>query len=109
MIQAGKLKYVLTFEAETRSKSPTGAVARTYVPVLTVRAEKLKSNTIVIKSDVNAHELFDVSNLIFKIRSYPAINERMHVAYEGVKYRIKLIDHNREERSITLTLEKLNE
>lgn len=105
---AGILRYHLEFKDEVKARNKTGAITTSYQTVFSCKAAKLKSNTIVIKSDVNAKELFDDTNLIFQVRYYPQIKETQRVMYENSTYRIKLYEHIIEDNSIKLTLEKLN-
>lgn len=105
---AGSLRYHLDFWDEVNVQNRTGAITKSYQKTFSCKAAKLKSNNIVIKSDVNAKELFDDTNLIFQTRYYPQIKETQRVKYESGTFRIKLYERILEDNSIKLTLEKLN-
>lgn len=107
-MNAGALRYTLDFLELVKSKNETGEETKSYEKTFSCKAEKLKSNTIVIKSDVNAKELFDDTNLVFQLRNYPRIKDTCRVAYDGITYRIKLFERIIEDNSVKLTLEKLN-
>jgi len=107
-MNAGALIYTLDFLELVKSKNETGEETKSYQKAFSCKAGKLKSNTIVIKSDVNAKELFDDTNMVFQLRNYQRIKDTCRVAYDGTTYRIKLLERIIEDNSIKLTLEKLN-
>jgi Phage head-tail joining protein. len=107
-MNAGELRYTLDFLTLVKSQNNTGEETKSYQKAFSCKAAKLKSNTIVIKSDVNAKELFDDTNLVFVVRNYPQIKDDCRVVYDGTTYHIKLLERMVEDNSIKLTLEKLN-
>jgi len=106
-MNAGALVYRLEFQELVKKQNETGEETKTYSKAFTCRAAKLKSDTY-IKSGINAKELFDDMDLVFRVRNYPQIKETHRVVYDGNTYRIKFFERIAEDNSIKLTLEKLN-
>jgi len=106
-MNAGTLVYRLEFQELIKKQNETGEETKTYSKAFVCRAAKVKSDTS-IKSGINAKELFDNMDLVFRVRNYPQIKDTHRVVYDGNTYRIKFFERMAEDNSIRLTLEKLN-
>jgi len=105
MIPAGTLKYKLTFFQNVDVQSDSGFVTKTKTELFTCKAAKVK---ITGNYNVNAKELFNEKVFQFKVRNNKLINENLIVNLDNYDYRILLIDENKFDFSLTLTIEKIN-
>lgn len=101
-MRAGRLTDILTFHELQKTRTPSGAVEKAYVKILTARGERLKLTAVVDKDGINASELFIGNMIVFRLRYNPLINDNQRVEYQGRKYSIQLIDKYRNELKITL-------
>lgn len=107
-MRAGELRERITFLEVVQTQGESGAPRKEYVPLKTVRAQRLKQN-YAAGSGLNAKEEFIGLTITFKVRRYPFINESLQVKYAGNRYKmVSPPDRNFSDNSLTITLTKVN-
>lgn len=106
MIFAGQLTEVLDFYhiKETQSESGYKVVNEEYY--MTRKAYRAKNKETYV---VDADEIFHNTELTFKFRLAPEVQETDIVVYNHQRYRITSIDSYQRGREMTIILAKINE
>lgn len=105
-MRAGLLREPVDFMALKEEQSPSGFVKKDYQIVYSCKANK-KKNTVALGDEMNASEAFKETTIVLQVRYHPAINEDMHIRYNGSEYDIKLIDPQTD-HSYLITCKKIN-
>lgn len=90
-MRAGLLRELIVFEEEAREETPFGSSRKIYRKVLTCKAYRKKLSAVLGK-EVNASEEFIENTIVFQVRYYPIITDKLRIIYNGNTYTIKLLD-----------------
>lgn len=106
-MRAGLLKEVISVEKPTQWQNEYGATSIKWETFIgKTRAEVTYSNGNR-RNDNN--EIIFAYEVIFTVRIYHQINERMRIIWKNKKYRILSIEENKELQSLTIKTELINE
>lgn len=106
-MRAGLLREIVTFVGLAEITSGSGFVKKVPSDLLTCKAYKRKANKL--GTTVNAHEEFLGDTITLQVRSNPLINDSLQVRYNGQMYKIRMIDKDIRDNTLSITLEKLNQ
>lgn len=105
-MQAGLLIDNIVFLEPTKTQDWSGAVTKSWTPVLTTRCARRKLNTAGM--GVNAMEEFIAGTILVQVRNNSLINDRQRFDYGNYRYRITLIDKQRD-NTLLITGTRLND
>lgn len=86
-------------------QSPTGEITKQKKEIALLRAYRLKSNG---QNKEVAKELFDSQSIVFQIRYFPDIQDSDILVYKDTEYKITFIDENIWDRTLKITVQKIN-
>ena len=86
-------------------QSPTGEITKQKKEIALLRAYRLKSNS---QNKEVAKELFDSQSIVFQIRYFPDIQDSDIISYRDIEYKITNIDENIWDRTLKITVQKIN-
>ena len=104
-MQAGLLKYHISFLQQEAGKDWSGAVNKTWAPVLATRCAKRRLATQGI--GVSAMEEFISGTVVVQVRNNSLINDKQRFDFKGYRYRITLIDPQ-DDNTLLITGTRLN-
>lgn len=108
-MRAGLLREIVIFKEPRTDQTSTGALRKEYVPVLKCRAYKKRFSNVTDKDKIDAKEEFYGHFGVLQVRYSPKINDRQIVEFQGVDYKIILLDRNRTDNTYYVNVNKLNE
>lgn len=108
-MRAGLLREVVVFKEPQVVQTATGAVSRQYVAVHKCRAYKKRFSNVTDKDKVDAKEEFYGHFGVLQVRYSPKINDRQVVEYQGVNYKVILLDRNVTDNTYLINVTKINE
>lgn len=86
-------------------QSPTGEITKQKKEIALLRAYRLKSNG---QNKEVAKELFDSQSITFQIRYFSDIRDSDILVYKDTEYKIVFIDENIWDRTLKITVQKIN-
>ena len=86
-------------------QSPTGEITKQKKEIALLRAYRLKSTG---QNKEVAKELFDSQSITFQIRYFPDIQDSDILVYKDTEYKITFIDENIWDRTLKITVQKIN-
>lgn len=86
-------------------QSPTGEITKQKKEIALLRAYRLKSTGT--NKEV-AKELFDSQSIVFQIRYFPDVQDSDIISYKDTEYKIVFIDENIWDRTLKITVQKIN-
>lgn len=86
-------------------QSPTGEITKQKKEIALLRAYRLKSTGT--NKEV-AKELFDTQLITFQIRYFSDIRDSDIISYKDTEYKITNIDENIWDRTLKITVQKIN-
>lgn len=104
-MKAGLLREFITIYRYENVQSPTGEITKQKKEIALLRAYRLKSTGT--NKEV-AKELFDSQSIVFQIRYFPDIQDSDILVYKDTEYKIVSIDENIWDRSLKITVQKIN-
>lgn len=105
-MQAGLLRDIITFLRSESKRDDFGGTSETWAPAFDKRAYvRFKTGA---RKEVNS-EVINTSVITITIRYCKAVNEKMRIVYEGMKYRIVSINRDRRQQSTEIEAEAINE
>lgn len=105
-MQAGLLKEWIVIEQETVTRDQYGGEQKTWSEFARTRARiQFKAGDQVLE---NREEIHTVTNVV-TIRYRIGVTRQMRLTWGGEKYRILSIDRNRQEQSLVIKCELINE
>lgn len=104
-MKAGLLREFITIYRYENVQSPTGEITKEKKEIALLRAYRLKSNG---SNKEVAKELFDSQSIVFQIRYFPDIQDSDILVYKDTEYKITFIDENIWDRSLKITVQKIN-
>lgn len=105
-MQAGLLKYHISFLQLTTSKDAYGAVIKTWQVALPTRCAKRRLATQGM--GITAMEEFIAGTVVVQVRNNPLINDKQRFDFKGYRYRITLIDPQ-DDNTLLITGTRLND
>lgn len=106
-MRAGRLTEVISVEKPTQWQNEYGATSIEWETFIgRTRAEVTYSNGN--RRNEN-NEIIFAYEVIFTVRIYHQIDERMRIIWKNKKYRILSIEENKELQSLTIKTELINE
>lgn len=106
-MRAGLLKYDISVEQPISRQNEYGANYTEWETFIgKTKAEVTYSNGN--RRNEN-NEIIFAYEVVFTVRIYHQINERMRIIWKNKKYRILSIEENRERQSLTIKTELINE
>lgn len=105
MIPAGTLKYKLIFKQVIETQTDSGFITKSKVDLFTCKAAKVKAKN---NYGEDAKEMFNSSQIEFKVRYNKLINTDLTIDYNSTEYKIVSVDENKFDNSLNLVLEKIN-
>lgn len=106
-MRAGRLTEVISVEKPVQRQNEYGATALEWESFISkTKAEVTYSNGN--RRNEN-NEIIFAYEVIFTVRIYHQINERMRIIWKNKKYRILSIQENKELQSLTIKTELINE
>ncbi len=104
-MKAGLLREFITIYRYENVQSPTGEITKQKKEIALLRAYRLKSTGT--NKEV-AKELFDSQSITFQIRYFPDIQDSDIISYKDTEYKITFIDENIWDRTLKITVQKIN-
>lgn len=104
-MKAGLLREFITIYRYENVQSPTGEITKQKKEIALLRAYRLKSNG---QNKEVAKELFDSQSITFQIRYFPDIQDSDILVYKDAEYKIVFIDENIWDRTLKITVQKIN-
>lgn len=104
-MKAGLLREFITIYRYENIQSETGQIIKQKKEIALLRAYRLKSTGT--NKEV-AKELFDSQSITFQIRYFPDIQDSDILAYKDTEYKITNIDENIWDRTLKITVQKIN-
>jgi head-tail adaptor len=104
-MKAGLLREFITIYRFENVQSPTGEITKQKKEIALLRAYRLKSTGT--NKEV-AKELFDTQSITFQIRYFPDIQDSDIISYRDIEYKITNIDENIWDRTLKITVQKIN-
>ena len=86
-------------------QSETGQIPKEKKEIALLRAYRLKSTG---QNKEVAKELFDSQSIVFQIRYFPDIQDSDIISYKDTEYKITFIDENIWDRTLKITVQKIN-
>lgn len=106
-MRAGRLTEVISVEKPVQRQNEYGATALEWESFISkTKAEVTYSNGN--RRNEN-NEIIFAYEVVFTVRIYHQINERMRIIWKNKKYRILSIQENKELQSLTIKTELINE
>lgn len=105
-MQAGLLKYSISFLQLTTSKDVYGAVTKTWQTALTTKCARHKSRTNGMSID--AMEEFIQGTVVVQVRNNAFINDKQRFDFGNYRYRITLIERQ-DDNTLMITGTRLND
>lgn len=103
-MKAGLLREFITIYRYENVQSPTGEITK-QKEIALLRAYRLKSTG---SNKEVAKELFDSQSITFQIRYFPDIQDSDIISYKDTEYKITFIDENIWDRTLKITVQKIN-
>lgn len=104
-MRAALLREFITIYRYENVQSPTGEITKQKKEIALLRAYRLKSNG---SNKEVAKELFDSQSIVFQIRYFPDIQDSDIISYRDIEYKITNIDENIWDRTLKITVQKIN-
>ena len=104
-MRAALLREFITIYRYENVQSPTGEITKQKKEIALLRAYRLKSNS---QNKEVAKELFDSQSIVFQIRYFPDIQDSDILVYKDTEYKITFIDENIWDRTLKITVQKIN-
>lgn len=104
-MKAGLLREFITIYRYENVQSPTGEITKQKKEIALLRAYRLKSTG---SNKEVAKELFDSQSITFQIRYFPDIQDSDIISYKDTEYKITFIDENIWDRTLKITVQKIN-
>lgn len=104
-MKAGLLREFITIYRFENVQSPTGEITKQKKEIALLRAYRLKSNG---QNKEVAKELFDSQSIVFQIRYFPDVQDSDIISYKDTEYKITNIDENIWDRTLKITVQKIN-
>lgn len=104
-MRAALLREFITIYRYENVQSPTGEITKQKKEIALLRAYRLKSNS---QNKEVAKELFDSQSITFQIRYFPDIQDSDILVYKDTEYKITFIDENIWDRTLKITVQKIN-
>lgn len=104
-MKAGLLREFITIYRYENVQSPTGEITKQKKEIALLRAYRLKSTGT--NKEV-AKELFDTQSIVFQIRYFSDIRDSDIISYKDTEYKITFIDENIWDRTLKITVQKIN-
>lgn len=105
-MRAGLLTERISLYEYQKKESDSGFETKEWVKLRDIKAYRKKLRALV-GDGVNANEEFISNTIVFQIRAYSFINENLRVEYNGVTYKIILLEKN-PDNSYLMTCSKNN-
>lgn len=104
-MKAGLLREFITIYRYENIQSETGQITKEKKEIALLRAYRLKSTGT--NKEV-AKELFDSQSITFQIRYFSDIRDSDIISYKDTEYKITFIDENIWDRTLKITVQKIN-
>lgn len=104
-MKAGLLREFITIYRYENIQSETGQITKEKKEIALLRAYRIKSTG---QNKEVAKELFDSQSITFQIRYFPDIIDSDIISYRDIEYKITNIDENIWDRSLKITVQKIN-
>lgn len=104
-MKAGLLREFIIIYRYENVQSPTGEITKQKKEIALLRAYRLKSNG---SNKEVAKELFDSQSIVFQIRYFPDVQDSDIISYKDTEYKITFIDENIWDRTLKITVQKIN-
>lgn len=104
-MRAALLREFITIYRYENVQSPTGEITKQKKEIALLRAYRLKSNG---QNKEVAKELFDTQSITFQIRYFSDIRDSDIISYRDIEYKITNIDENIWDRTLKITVQKIN-
>jgi SPP1 family predicted phage head-tail adaptor len=105
-MRAGLLTERLSLFEHKKIESESGFGTKEWVKLCDIKAYRKKLKAIT-GDGVDANEEFISNTIVFQVRAYSIINENLRVEYNGVPYKIILLEKN-PDNSYLMTCSKNN-
>lgn len=104
-MRAALLREFITIYRFENVQSPTGEITKQKKEIALLRAYRIKSNG---SNKEIAKELFDSQSITFQIRYFSDIRDSDILVYKDTEYKITNIDENIWDRTLKITVQKIN-
>ncbi len=104
-MKAGLLREFIIIYRYENIQSETGQITKEKKEIALLRAYRLKSTG---QNKEVAKELFDTQSITFQIRYFPDIRDSDILVYKDIEYKITNIDENIWDRTLKITVQKIN-
>ena len=104
-MRAALLREFITIYRFENVQSPTGEITKQKKEIALLRAYRIKSNG---SNKEVAKELFDSQSIVFQIRYFPDVQDSDIISYKDTEYKITNIDENIWDRTLKITVQKIN-
>ena len=104
-MRAALLREFITIYRYENVQSPTGEITKQKKEIALLRAYRLKSTGT--NKEV-AKELFDTQSIVFQIRYFSDKRDSDIISYKDTEYKITFIDENIWDRTLKITVQKIN-
>lgn len=104
-MKAGLLREFITIYRYENIQSETGQITKQKKEIALLRAYRIKSNG---SNKEIAKELFDSQSITFQIRYFSDIRDSDILVYKDTEYKITFIDENIWDRTLKITVQKIN-
>lgn len=104
-MRAALLREFITIYRYENVQSPTGEITKQKKEIALLRAYRLKSTG---QNKEVAKELFDSQSITFQIRYFSDIRDSDILVYKDTEYKITNIDENIWDRTLKITVQKIN-
>lgn len=104
-MRAALLREFITIYRYENVQSSTGEITKKKKEIALLRAYRLKSTGT--NKEV-AKELFDTQSIVFQIRYFSDIRDSDILVYKDTEYKIVFIDENIWDRTLKITVQKIN-
>ena len=104
-MRSALLREFITIYRYENIQSETGQITKEKKEIALSRAYRLKSTG---QNKEVAKELFDSQSITFQIRYFPDIQDSDILVYKDTEYKIVSIDENIWDRTLKITVQKIN-
>ena len=104
-MKAGLLREFITIYRYENIQSETGQITKEKKEIALLRAYRIKSTG---SNKEVAKELFDSQSITFQIRYFSDIRDSDKLVYKDTEYKIVFIDENIWDRTLKITVQKIN-
>lgn len=107
-MKAGLLREKIVVEEAVTEVSPSGATHKVWQTAFSTRCRRQRI-TAIVGDGMDAYEEFIQNTVILQVRDNKRFKDTQRIVYKGQRFRITLINPQIEDKTLYITLSKINE